>query len=67
MKEENTQNYVKEKIEKYSKASIDDVFKKYKTSYEGLSVVEIEDRIEEYGKNSIEIKSNNSLFNKSGQ
>ena len=64
MKEENTQNYVKEKIEKYSKASIDDVFKKYKTSYEGLSVVEIEDRIEEYGKNSIEIKSNNSLFNK---
>ena len=64
MKEENTQNYVKEKIEKYSKASIDDVFKKFKTSYEGLSVVEIEDRIEEYGKNSIEIKSNNSLFNK---
>ena len=63
-KVEKTQINVKEKIEKYSKATVEEIFKDFKTSYEGLSVVEIDDKIEEYGKNSIEIKSNNSLIYK---
>ena len=36
----------------------------YNTSKEGLSVVDIEDLQDEYGKNSIEIKSNNTFFSR---
>ena len=32
------------------------LFKKYKTSLDGISVVEVEERMEEYGKNIIEKK-----------
>jgi Mg2+-importing ATPase len=47
-----------------SKLSKDELFKKYKTSEKGLSIVEIDDKLSEYGTNTIEIKSNNTIFHK---
>lgn len=61
---ENLQKVVQENLKKYSKISTNELFEEFKTSYEGLSIVEIDDRIEEYGRNSIEVKSNNTLFHK---
>ena len=36
----------------------------YKTSYEGLSCVEIEEKQDEYGKNILDFKNNNTVFNR---
>ena len=47
-----------------SKLKIPELLEKYKTSYEGISVVEVDERIEEYGKNIIDIKSNNTIWHK---
>ena len=60
---EESQKYVEKNLKRCSKLKVEELFKEYKTSYEGLSVVEIEDRVEEYGKNTIEIKSTNNLIN----
>ena len=59
---EEKQKNVEKKLKRYSNLKIEELFKEYKTSYSGLSIVEIDDRIEEYGKNTIEIKSNNTLL-----
>ena len=40
------------------------LLEKFKTSLEGLSVVDIEERLEEYGENTIEIGNNNTIFHK---
>ena len=40
------------------------LMEKYRTSIEGISVVEVDERIEEYGKNIIEVKSNNTFLHK---
>ena len=58
------QNDIVNKILVDCKIDIDSLFEKYKTSYEGISVVEVDDRIEEYGKNIVEIKNNNTIFHK---
>lgn len=42
--------------------SKEELFKKYKTSMEGLSVVNIEEIEDEFGKNIIEIGNNNTIF-----
>lgn len=55
-KTEEKQKGVQEKLQKYSRSSVDDLFKEFNTSYKGLSIVDIDDKIAEYGKNSIEIK-----------
>ena len=47
-----------------SKLEKSKLFEKYKTSMEGISVVDIDDRIDEYGKNIIEVKQNDSIFYK---
>ena len=60
---ENTQN-VEKNLKEYSTISVDELLKKYNTSYEGISVVEAEERIEKYGKNTIEIKNNNTIWHK---
>ena len=39
----------------YGKADSNEVLKKFNTSTKGLSVVDIEERLDEYGKNTIEI------------
>ncbi|MBR2744015.1 MAG: magnesium-translocating P-type ATPase [Clostridia bacterium] len=53
-----------EKLRKYSKADVYEVLKEFKTSNQGLSVVDIEERLDEYGKNSIETETNTSFFKK---
>jgi Mg2+-importing ATPase len=63
-KSEAKQKNVQEKLKKCSMLSIEKLFEEYKTSYKGLSIVEIDDRIEEYGKNNIEVQSNNTWFHK---
>ena len=63
-KVEEKQKSVQENLKKYSSISVDELFKEYKTSFAGISVVEVDDRIQEYGKNNIEINSNNTLFHK---
>ena len=40
------------------------MFKKYKTSLDGISVVDVEERMEEYGKNIIEIKDQNTVWHR---
>ena len=53
---------VEYKIKENSKLNVDKLFKKYKTSLDGISVVEVEERMEEYGKNIIEIKDQNTVW-----
>ena len=55
---------VEKKIKENSKLSVDKLFKKYKTSLDGISVVEVEERMEEYGKNIIEIKDQNTVWHR---
>ena len=47
-----------------STLNLKELFEKLKTSYEGLSVVNIDEMLEEYGKNTIEIGNNNTIFHK---
>lgn len=61
---EERQKIVQDNLKKYSSISVDELFTEYKTSYAGISVVEVDERIEEYGKNNIEINSNNTLLHK---
>ena len=56
----NTENLIK----KSGKSSIETLFKNYKTSLNGISVVDIDDRIEQYGKNIIDIKDSNTVLNR---
>ena len=53
-----TENLIKEN----SKIKLEKLFKKYNTSMDGISVIEVDDRIEKYGKNIIDLKDNNSLL-----
>ena len=55
---------VENKIKENSKLNVDKLFKKYKTSLDGISVVEVEERMEEYGKNIIEIKDQNTVWHR---
>ena len=57
-------NEIEKLIVEDSKLNTEELLKKYKTSMEGISVVEVEDRLEEYGKNIIELKNNNTLLNR---
>lgn len=61
---EEKQKIVQEKLKRYSEMTEKELFKEFGTSYEGLSIVEIDDKIEEYGKNTIEVTSNNTWFHK---
>ena len=55
---------VENKIKENSKLNVDKLLKKYKTSLDGISVVEVEERMEEYGKNIIEIKDQNTVWHR---
>ena len=64
-------NNILEKQKELEKELIEDsklekefLFKKYKTSFEGLSIVDIEEKQEIFGKNAIEMNSNNTIFYK---
>ncbi len=60
---ENITNTEKE-IRENSQLKLDKLLKKYNTSLEGISVVDVEDRVEEYGKNIIDIKENNTIWHR---
>lgn len=61
---EDRQKVVEENLKRYSNLDIEELFKEYKTSYSGISIIELDDRLEEYGKNIIDTKNNNSLINR---
>lgn len=61
---EERQKIIENNLKRYSNLKIEKLFEEYKTSYGGISIVEIDDRIEEYGKNLIDIKSNKTLLNR---
>ena len=67
MKKENVleKNKIAEKnIRENSKLDINKLFEKLNTSYEGISIVDLEDRLEQYGKNTIELKNENTIWHK---
>ena len=47
-----------------SKLTPEKLFEKYRTTREGVSVVDIDDRLNEYGRNVIEMKDNNTFLHK---
>ena len=67
MKKENfteKQKTVEKNLRENSTLEINELFEKLRTSYSGISIVDVDDRIEEFGKNTIEIKYNNTLLHK---
>ena len=58
------QKELEEELKKDSVLEINKLLEKYKTSLEGLSIVEIEEKQAEYGKNTIETNNNNNLLHK---
>ena len=63
-KVEQKQKAVAKKLRKYSGMQVEKLLKEFQSSDEGLSVVEIDDLIEKYGKNTIEIENNNTFLKK---
>ncbi len=58
------QKAVEKKLLEDSKVNIEKLFKKYQTSREGISIVDVDDRLEKYGKNNVEIKNMNTIWHK---
>ncbi len=58
------QKVVETNLRENSKLDIKKLFEKFRTSYEGISIVELEERFEDYGKNTIEIKNENTIWHK---
>ena len=59
-KQQNVEKILKE----YSGLAPEKLFEELNTSYNGISIVDVDDRIEKYGKNTIEVKNNNSFLHK---
>ena len=55
---------VEKSLKEDSKLKIDKLLKKYNTSLDGISKTEVEERIEQYGKNIIEIKDQNTIWHR---
>ena len=55
---------VERSLRENSKLEVEKLFEKYRTSYAGISIVEVEDRLDRYGKNTIEIKNENTIWHK---
>lgn len=58
------QKELERELRENSTLSTEKLFNKYQTSEAGLSVVEIDDKLDEYGANTIEIGNNNTWFHK---
>ena len=58
------QKNVENRLKDYSSLEVEKLFESLGTSYSGISVVDVDDKLKEYGKNSIEIKNNNTIFRK---
>ena len=55
---------VERSLRENSKLEVEKLFEKYRTSYAGISIVEVEDCLDRYGKNTIEIKNENTIWHK---
>ena len=53
---------IETKLKQYSKMNKERLFTEYKTSNKGLSIIDIEEKIEEYGNNIIEFKNKNTAL-----
>ena len=69
MKKENKsilekQKIVEKELRKNSKLDLKKLFNKLNTSINGISIVELEERLEENGKNTIEVKNENTILHR---
>ena len=64
MKNAINNNEIDKKIKQYSQMNKKQIFEKLQTSEEGISIVDVDDRIEEYGKNIIDINNNITLLHR---
>ena len=55
---------MEESLKKYSEMSAEELYKEFNSSDEGVSIVNIEELLEEYGKNIIDAKNNNTWIKK---
>lgn len=56
------QKIVEKSLRENSKLNLKKLFEKLKTSINGISIVDLEEKQEEYGKNTIEVKNNNTIL-----
>jgi Mg2+-importing ATPase len=64
MKDQVNNYEIEKKLKQYSQMDKKQLFEKLQTSEEGISIVEIEEMIEKYGKNILDIKNSNTLFDR---
>ena len=56
------QKAIEEKLKNASSSNIQNLYVEYKTTNEGISIVDVDDKLEEYGKNAIQLKNNNTIL-----
>ena len=64
MKIEDKNKEIELKLKEYGKMDSEKLLKELKTSLNGLSCIEIEEKQEEYGKNILDLKNNNTTLNR---
>ena len=64
MKVEDKNKEIELKLKEYAKMNIQNILEELKTTNEGLSCVEIEEKQEEYGKNILDLKNNKTLLSR---
>ena len=62
MKIEDRCKEIELKLKQYSKMNYEELFKEFNTSINGLNSSEIENKQEQYGKNILDIKNNNTML-----
>jgi len=63
-KDAKKQKKLEQNLIKDSYLSVEQLFNKYNSSYNGLDNEEVEERLDEYGKNTIEIKDNHPILHR---
>lgn len=58
------QKIVETNIKQSSELPIEQLLKKLNTSYAGVSIVDVDERLETYGKNTVELENNNTIFHR---
>lgn len=56
------QKVVEQNLKENSKLKVEELFKKLETSNSGISIVDLDEKLEEYGQNTIEIKNENTIL-----
>ena len=58
------QKIVEKSLRENCKLELEKLFQKLNTSILGVSIVDVEDRLDEFGKNTIEVKNNNTILHR---